>query len=393
MTTSGTLARSGRVVAPPAPTGLHERGGTFREGAANLRMSFFSKYADRIGVEFASRRIGIDLGTANILIYERGRGIVVDEPAVVALSNRDNTVVAVGTNARDMLGRTPQSISVIRPMRDGVIADYIITEAMLQHFIQRVIGRINVVRPEVIVCVPAGVTSVERRAVREAAEQAGARRPAHLLPEPIAAAIGARIPIDNARGNMIVDIGGGRCEAAVISMYGIVASESVRMAGDKFDEAIVSYLKRRHNLVIGERTAEELKIKIGAALPVERELSVEIKGRDQVTGLPKSLIVTSTDIAKALHDPLLTIIQTVRGVLEQTPPELASDVIDQGIVLTGGGALLRSVDRLLADETGLPVHVADNPLQTVAIGAGIAADHWDQLRRQVSIDEEAIDAV
>jgi rod shape-determining protein MreB len=356
-------------------------------------MGFLSKYADRFGVELASRRIGIDLGTANILIYERGRGIVVDEPAVVALSNRDNTVVAVGHAAREMLGRTPANISVIRPMRDGVIADYIITEAMLQHFIQRVLGRINVVRPEVIVCVPAGVTSVERRAVREAAEQAGARRPAHLLPEPIAAAIGARIPIDSARGNMIVDIGGGRCEAAVISMYGIVASESVRMAGDKFDEAIVAYLKRRYNLVIGDRTAEELKIKIGSAIPLERELSVEIKGRDQVTGLPKSMTVTSTDIAKSLHDPLLTIIQTVRSVLEQTPPELASDVIDQGIVLTGGGALLRGVDRLLADETALPVHVADNPLQTVAIGAGIAADHWEQLRRQVTVDEESFDAV
>ncbi|MEX2237315.1 MAG: rod shape-determining protein [Dehalococcoidia bacterium] len=356
-------------------------------------MGFLSKYTDRFGVDLASRRIGIDLGTANILIYERGRGIVVDEPAVVALSNKDNTVIAVGHEARDMLGRTPASISVIRPMRDGVIADYIITEAMLQHFIQRVLGRINVVRPEVIVCVPAGVTSVERRAVREAAEQAGARRPAHLLPEPIAAAIGARIPIDNARGNMIVDVGGGRCEAAVISMYGIVASESVRMAGDKFDEAIVSYLKRRHNLVIGDRTAEDLKIKIGSALPMERELSAEVKGRDQVTGLPKSMTVTSNDIAKALHDPLLTIIQTVRSVLEQTPPELASDVIDQGIVLTGGGALLRGIDRLLADETELPVHVADHPLQTVAIGAGIAADHWEQLRRQISLDEDTFDAL
>ncbi len=235
------------------------------------------------------KRIGIDLGTANVLVYVKGEGIVIKEPAVVALATRDNTVVAVGTAARDMIGRTPGSISVIRPMKHGVIADYLITEAMLRHFIGKVVGRFNLIRPEVMICIPAGVTSVEQRAVRDAAEQAGARRPAHLIPEPLAAAIGAHIPVGTASGNMIIDIGGGRSEAAVISMYGIVVKESVRVAGDAMDEAIITYVKRRHNLTIGERTAEEIKMGIGSAIPIEHELVMEVRGRDQITGLPKTI--------------------------------------------------------------------------------------------------------
>src|SRR5918998_3107702 len=238
-----------------------------------------------------SKKVGVDLGTANVLVYVRGTGIVINEPAVVALAARDNTVVAVGNEARAMLGRVPGSIQVVRPMRNGVIADYLITEAMLRYFIGKVVGRFNIVKPEVMICVPAGVTSVEQRAVRDAAEQAGARRPAHLIPEPLAAAIGAHLPVGTASGNMIIDIGGGRSEAAVISMYGIVVKESVRVAGDSMDEAIVTYVKRRHNLAIGERTAEEIKMGIGSAIPVERELAMEVRGRDQISGLPKTIIM------------------------------------------------------------------------------------------------------
>ncbi len=335
-----------------------------------------------------SKKVGIDLGTANVLVYVKGQGIVIEEPAVVALANRDNTVVAVGNEARNMLGRTPGSISVIRPMRDGVIADYLITEAMLRYFIGKVIGRFNVIKPEVMICIPAGVTSVEQRAVRDAAEQAGARRPAHLVPEPLAAAMGAGIPGASARGNMIVDIGGGRTEAAVISMYGIVVSESVRMGGDRIDDAIASYVKRRHNLVIGDRTAEEVKMAIGSALPVEEDLRAEVRGRDQVTGLPKTITVSSNEICLAIQDCLGAIVQATRAVLERTPPELASDVIDRGIVLTGGGALLRHVDSLLTQETGVPCQVAENPLQCVAIGAGYALEHLDVIKRNLPTEEE-----
>lgn len=352
-------------------------------------MGFLHKYAERLGFDLGLRRIAVDLGTANVLVYEQGHGIVVNEPAVVALDNRDNSLLAVGHGARDLLGRVPASVSVIRPMRDGVIADYVITEAMLRYFISKVAGRIGL-RPEVVVCVPVGITEVERRAVREAAEQAGARRPAHLLHEPIAAAIGCGISIEAARGNMIVDIGGGRTEASVISMYGVVAFESIRLAGDRFDDAIVNYLKRRYNLVIGERTAEGLKIRVGSALPPEEDVRVEVKGRDQVTGFPRAMEVSAKDISLALHDPLMSIVQTVRVVLERTPPELASDVIDQGIVLTGGGALLRGIDRLLSQETGLPVHPADHPLESVVLGAGIALDSWDTIRRSVAVEEEGI---
>ncbi|HWO73879.1 MAG TPA: rod shape-determining protein [Dehalococcoidia bacterium] len=337
-----------------------------------------------------AKRIGIDLGTANVLVYVKGEGIVIKEPAVVALATRENTVVAVGTAARDMIGRTPGSISVIRPMKHGVIADYLITEAMLRHFIGKVVGRFNLIRPEVMICIPAGVTSVEQRAVRDAAEQAGARRPAHLIPEPLAAAIGAHLPVGTASGNMILDIGGGRSEAAVISVYGIVVKESVRVAGDAMDEAIVTYVKRRHNLTIGERTAEEIKIAIGSAVPVKNELAMEVRGRDQITGLPKTIVMTTNEVTQALQDVLATIVGAARSVLERTPPEMASDVVDRGIVLTGGGALLRGLDELIAEQTNVPCQVADNPLDCVAIGAGAALDYLDVIKRALPTEEELL---
>jgi rod shape-determining protein MreB len=337
-----------------------------------------------------SKRIGIDLGTANVLVYVKGEGVVIKEPAVVALATRENQVVAVGSAARDMIGRTPGSISVIRPIKHGVIADYLITEAMLRHFIGKVVGRLNLIRPEVMICIPAGVTSVEQRAVRDAAEQAGARRPAHLIPEPLAAAIGAHLPVGTASGNMILDIGGGRSEAAVISMYGIVVKESVRVAGDAMDEAIVTYIKRRHNLTIGERTAEEVKMTIGSAVPLQNELAMEVRGRDQISGLPKTVVVTSSEVMQALQDSLATIVGAVRSVLERTPPEMAADVVDRGIVLTGGGALLRGLDELIAEQSNVPCQVADNPLDCVAIGAGAALDYLDVIKRSLPTEEELL---
>jgi rod shape-determining protein MreB len=337
-----------------------------------------------------NKRIGIDLGTANVLVYVKGEGIVIKEPSVVALATRDNTVVAVGSAARDMIGRTPGSISVIRPMKHGVIADYLITEAMLRHFIGQVVGRINLIRPEVMICIPAGVTSVEQRAVRDAAEQAGARRPAHLIPEPLAAAIGAQVPVGTASGNMIIDIGGGRSEAAVISMYGIVVKESVRVAGDAMDEAIVTYVKRRHNLAIGERTAEEVKMGIGSAIPVDRELAMEVRGRDQISGLPKTIIMTTNEVVTALQDCLAAIVTAAKLVLEKTPPEMASDVVDRGIILTGGGALLRGLDELISQQTNVPCQVAENPLDCVAIGAGAALEYLDVIKRSLPTEEELL---
>jgi rod shape-determining protein MreB and related proteins len=336
------------------------------------------------------KRIGIDLGTANVLVYVKGRGIVINEPAVVALANRDNMVVAVGEEARGMMGRTPDTISVIRPMKDGVIADYLITEAMLRYFINKVVGRVNLVRPEVMICIPVGATSVEQRAVRDAAEQAGARRPAQLVPEPLAAAIGARIPVGTPSGNMVVDIGGGRTEAAVISMYGIVVAESVRVAGDRMDDAIVSYVKRRHNLLIGEVTSEEVKKGIGAAIPLEEELKMDVRGRDQITGLPRTTSLSSNEITQAIQDCLASMVQTVRTVLERTPPELAADVIDRGIVLTGGGAMLRHLDLLLTQEIGIPCHVADNPLECTAVGAAVALEHLEVIKRSLPTEEESL---
>jgi rod shape-determining protein MreB len=327
-----------------------------------------------------ARQIGIDLGTVNVLVYVKGKGIVLNEPSVVAISNNDGRPVAIGNAAREMLGRTPGTIEVIRPMRDGVIADYRVTEAMLRYFISRVCGRIQVFRPEVMICVPTGVTSVESRAVHDAAIQAGARV-AYMMPEPLAAAIGAKVPIAQPSGNMIVDCGGGTTEAAVISLNGIVVSASTRVGGNKIDEAIAAYLKRKYNLIVGDRTSEEIKIAIGSALPLEKELSMEVRGRDQVAGLPKTIQVTSGEVTEAIAEVMQAIVMTVKEVLEQTPPELSSDIIDKGMVMTGGGALLRNIDALFTRETGVPCHVADEPLHCVAIGAGLALEHYDILKR------------
>lgn len=332
------------------------------------------------------RIVGIDLGTANVLVYVKGKGVVLNEPAVVALAANDSKIVAVGAAARDMTGRTPGHINVVRPLKDGVIADYLITEAMLRHFISKVCGRWRMVKPEVMICVPAGVTSVELRAVKEAAEQAGAKKPVHLIPEPLAAAIGARLPLASPGGNLIVDIGGGTTEAAVISMYGLVVSRSVRVAGNRIDEAIAAFVKRKFGLIIGERTAEAIKIEIGSVLPLEEERKMEVRGRDQVSGLPKTITVTSAGVSQAIAEPVSQIVAAVKAVLEQTPPELSSDVIDRGIMLTGGGALLRNLDRLLAQETGVACHVAEDPLSCVAIGAGLALENLDLLKG--SLQEE-----
>jgi len=336
------------------------------------------------------KHIGIDLGTANVLVYEKGKGIVVNEPSVVALAVRENRIEAVGSEAQAMMGRTPRGIVIIRPMREGVIADYTITEAMLRYFIGKVCGRFRLIRPEVMICMPAGCTSVEQRAVRDAAEQAGAHRPAHLVPEPLAAAIGAQLPVGSPRGNMLVDIGGGRTEAAVISMYGIVVSQSLRVAGDKLDDTIAAYVRRRHNLAIGERMAEEVKKEVGSALPLDTELTCEARGRDQVTGLPRTIKLTSTEITQAISDPVGQIIATVKAVLERTPPELASDIIDQGIVLVGGGSLLRRLDELIAQETGVPCYLAPDPMRCVAIGAGTALEHLDLIKRNLPSEEESL---
>jgi rod shape-determining protein MreB len=331
-----------------------------------------------------AKQIGIDLGTANVLVYVRGKGIVLQEPSVVAISTKENQIMAVGRDAQSMLGRTPGSIDVVRPMRDGVIADYVITEAMLRYFIQRVVGSFNLFKPDVMICIPAGVTSVEQRAVHDATIQAGARH-AYLIEEPLAAAIGAKVPIHVASGNMVVDIGGGTTEAAIISLNGIVESQSVRVAGNKMDDAISTYIKRKYNLMIGERMAEEVKIQIGSALPLEQELTMEVRGRDQVGGLPKTITIRSSEVREAIAEPLAAIVSASKAVLERTPPELASDVIDKGIILTGGGALLRGVDRLLTLETGVPCYVADNPLACVAIGSGLALERIDVLRRNLPV--------
>jgi len=330
------------------------------------------------------KKIGIDLGTANVLVYVKGHGIVVQEPSMVAISVADNKIVAVGEEARTMQGRVPEAIEVLHPLRDGVIADYIVTEAMLRYFINRIAGRFRLFRPIVMVSVPVGVTSVEERAVRDAARQASGRE-SFVIPEPLAAAIGAGMPIDTPTGNMVVDIGGGTSEAAVVAMYGIVVSSSARVGGVKFDEAIASYVRRKYSLMIGEQTAEKVKLAIGSALSLEETLEVEVKGRDQVAGLPRTINITSDEVTEALAEPLSSVVGVVRGVLEQTPPELASDIIDRGMVLTGGGALLRNVDQMLTQETGVPCYIAENPMACVALGAGRALDIYDAIRRSMVI--------
>lgn len=319
--------------------------------------------------------IGIDLGTANVLVNVRGRGIVLREPSVVAKNTLTNRTLAVGEEARQMLGKTPAHIAAIRPLRDGVIADFEVTEAMLHYFIKKVTRNRSLLstlfrpKPNVTICVPAEITSVEERAVRDAAKLAGAKN-VEIIEEPMAAAIGAGLPIDGPTGSMVVDIGGGTTDVAVISLGGIVVSQSIRVAGNKLDEAIIRYIRRVYNLMIGERTAEEVKIKIGSAYRLESELVMEIRGRDLINGLPKTVKITSEEIREAFSEPITSIVEAVKTVLEKTPPELAADIIDRGVILTGGGALLRGLDRLLAEVCGIPVIVADDPLSCVALGTG-----------------------
>lgn len=332
-----------------------------------------------------SKRIGIDLGTANSLVYLSGTGIVLNEPTVVAVSNEDNRVLAVGSEAREMLGRTPGNITASRPLRDGVIADYVITEAMLRYFLDKVCGTSRLFKPEVMVCVPAGVTSVERRAVLDATLSAGAKT-AYLIDEPLAAAIGANIPIANPSGNMIVDIGGGTAEAAVICLGGVVVHHSVRVGGNKIDESIQSYIRRKYSLIIGERQAEEVKINISSAThpKVSENKQMEVRGRDGATGLPRTITLTTEEVTEAISEPLKKIIGAVKGVLEQTPPELASDIIDKGIVMSGGTSLLNNLDKLMTEQTGVPCHVAENAILAVALGTGLALDNLDLYKRSFS---------
>ncbi len=326
------------------------------------------------------RDMAVDLGTATTLVHVKGKGIVLVEPSVVAIDKNGGKILAVGSEAKRMLGRTPGNIVAIRPLRDGVIADFDVTEAMLRYFIQRVHKRRFAVKPRVVVCVPSGVTEVEKRAVFEATLQAGARA-AFLIEEPMAAAIGAGLPIQEPTGNMVVDIGGGTTEVAVISLGGIVTSQSIRVGGDELDESIVAHVKKEYNVMIGERTAEEIKIEIGSAYPLAQEEDAEVRGRDLLTGLPKNIILSSEEIRTAIEEPLLAIIAAIKGTLEQTPPELSSDIMDRGIVLTGGGSLLKGLDELLRQETGMPVHVTDEAMTCVVVGSGKALEEIDVLKK------------
>ena len=327
-----------------------------------------------------SKKIGIDLGTSTVLIYVKGEGIVVNEPSVVAV-NRDGTrILAIGTQALEMVGRVPDSVQVVRPMREGVIADFVVTEGMLHHLIGKVQGRQRLFKPEIMVCVPSGVTSVERRAVTEAAISAGARQ-AWLIDEPLAAAIGAGLPIAEPRGNAVCDIGGGTTEIAVISLSGMVVAHSIKVGGNRIDDAIAAYLKRRHNLLIGERTAEQAKIEVGAAVMMKEPLVTEVRGRDLVTGLPRSIALSSNDVVEAIQEPLRFIVAAIRDVLEETPPELAADIFDRGIVLSGGGAQLRGIDRYVSMHTGIPAVVADEPQTSVVRGTGLALENFEVLKR------------
>jgi rod shape-determining protein MreB and related proteins len=325
------------------------------------------------------RDMAIDLGTANTLVYVRGRGVVLDEPSVVAVNARDGRPLAVGLEAKRMIGRTPGHIQAIRPLKDGVINDYDVCEKMIRYFIQRVHHR-RFAKPRMVICVPSGVTGVEQRAVIEAAENAGARRPVDIIEEPMAAAIGAGLPVHEPAGNMIVDIGGGTTEVAVISLGGIVASESIRIAGDELDEAIVAYVKREYSLALGERTAEEIKIALGSAYPLEEELYAEIRGRDLVSGLPKTVVVSTEEIREAIEEPVAAIVDAVKVTLDKTPPELAADIMGRGIVLTGGGGMLHGLPERLMSETGMPIVVADNPLYAVAIGSGLCLENRKVLK-------------
>ncbi len=337
-------------------------------------MSFFHKL---FGI--FSTDIGIDLGTANTLVYLKDHGVVLREPSIVAVKAGTTQVLAVGEEAKRMLGRTPGNITAIRPLKDGVIADFEITEAMLRHFITKAHGTRRLIRPRVVIAVPSGITEVEKRAVKDSALHAGARE-VYLIEEPMAAAIGVGLPVIDPAANMIVDIGGGTTEVAIISLAGIVFSRSVRVAGDELDESIVNYIKRSYNILIGERTAEDIKLQIGSAFPLEKELTMNVKGRDLVAGLPKTITITSQEIRDALLEPISTIVDAVRITLERCPPELSADLVDHGVVLAGGGALLRGLDQLIAQETGLPVHIAEDPLSAVVEGTGRALQEIEFLR-------------
>ncbi len=330
--------------------------------------------------KFLGRDMAVDLGTANTLVYVRGRGIVLNEPSVVAINTKNGAILAVGTEAKRMIGRTPGHIQVVRPLKDGVIADFDVTEKMLRFFIQKVHRRRWMAKPRVVICVPSGITSVEQRAVEEAAYAAGARS-AHIVEEPLAAAIGAGLPIHEPTGNMIVDIGGGTTEVAVISLGGIVTSSSVRVAGDELDEGIIQYVKKEYSLALGERTAEEIKIAVGSAFPLPDEPHAEIRGRDLVTGLPKTIIVSAEEIRRAIEEPVNQIIDAIKNTLDRTPPELSADIMDKGMVLTGGGALLKGLDERLKHETGMPVHITEAPLSCVAIGTGRCVEDFDAMKR------------
>jgi rod shape-determining protein MreB and related proteins len=330
------------------------------------------------------RDLAIDLGTANTLIYTRGQGIVLDEPSVVAININDGRPVAVGLEAKRMMGRTPNHIKAIRPLKDGVIADFEVCEKMLRYFIQRVhASRWN--KPRMVICVPSGITGVEQRAVQDAAEYAGARKPVHIIEEPMAAAIGADLPVHEPSGNMIVDIGGGTTEVAVISLGGIVTAQSVRVAGDELDDAVLQYVKKEFSLAIGDRTAEEIKIQMGSAWPMEEELTADIRGRDLISGLPRTIQLTTEHVREALAEPVAAIVDAVKTTLDKTPPELAADIMEDGITITGGGALLGGLDERLAHETGMPIHVADEPLYSVVIGGGRALENIDAMRGLMSL--------
>ena len=328
---------------------------------------------------FFSKDIGIDLGTANTLVFMKGKGIVMREPSVVAVDVRKDTVVAVGQEAKDMIGRTPGSIVAIRPLKDGVIADFEITATMLKYFIKQVVKANIFSRPRIVICIPSGVTEVERNAVEDAARQAGGKE-IELIEEPMAAAIAARLPVNEPKGSMVVDIGGGTSEVGIVSLGDIVAACSVRVAGDKFDEAIITYIKKKYNLLIGERTAEDIKIEIGSAYPYENEGEMVVKGRNLVDGLPKNISITAAEVREALSDPLSTIVEAIMSTLEKSPPELSADIIDNGIMLTGGGALLRGIDLLIMQQTGMPVYVAKRPLDCVVEGTGKKLDPNFELR-------------
>jgi rod shape-determining protein MreB and related proteins len=335
--------------------------------------------SDSVFSSIMGRDMAVDLGTANTLVYVRGRGIVLNEPSVVAVNVKDGRPLAVGLEAKRMIGRTPNHIQAIRPLKDGVIADFEICEKMLRYFIHKVHQR-RWVKPRMVICVPSGITGVEQRAVQEAAEYAGARKPAYIIEEPMAAAIGAGLPVQEPTGNMIVDIGGGTTEVAVISLGGIVASQSVRVGGDELDEAIIQFIKKEYSLALGERTAEEVKIALGSAWPLQEELHAEIRGRDLVTGLPKTIVTSTQEIREAIEEPVSAIVDAVKVTLDKTPPELAADIMEQGIVLAGGGALLHGLDARLSHETGMPILIARNPLHAVAIGSGQSLEEFEALK-------------